>query len=62
MAKYRIIWSSRATGTDETWFIGSIEDARTSALAMVGQPVYFQDEQIDVVDSAFVADGEGNEV
>ncbi len=59
---YRIIWRCEATGSDETFFLGNLTGARKSARQMIGEPVTFNGEQIGVVESAFVADDNGDEI
>lgn len=61
MRRFRIIWTSKATGTDQTTVICNTEcEARCAARKMIGEPIFFDDEQIGVVENAYLADENGN--
>ncbi len=62
MKNHRIVWTSKATGSDETVFVGSLTDARRSARRMVGEAVVFDGEEIGTVENAYVADENGNPI
>ncbi len=60
---YRIIWYSDATGSDETIAVcNSLAEAQASAMSMVGNPVFWEGDQISVVNKAYVADENGDEI
>lgn len=57
-----IIWRCAATGAEFDEFAEpkTIEEARRECAAMLGQPVYFQGEQVGVVESAYPGNAEGD--
>ncbi len=63
MKKFRIVYSTKATGTEETACIcDTLDEATAIAHKMLGEWLYFGDEQTAIgrVDSAYVADENGN--
>ena len=64
MKTYRIIWHSMQTGSEETIAVcRNLREAHRQALLMIGQSVAFDDMRTEyIIDSAYVADENGNPI